>query len=298
MRADQVFGLLLILLAIYLGVTAAGRGVAAGQLCGGAGGSGPIELAPGTGGGNEGDDEDGLGGDDEDGLGGGGQNAQPSGREPIVANSDFCAAASQSSQFDDLGNAHDEAIRCMEAAGVVTGETLTQFNPADAVTRGEAAIAIAAMMDTANRLEAEGVALQDLPSADDPRFEDFKDDVADCPGQNAIARLNETPVAQGYVDSRFEPCGNVTRGQMASLLDRSYQYLNGSALPTGPDRFRDDDTSVHEASINAVAAAQIMEGRGNEQFMPGQSVLRGQMASYLARILIRMEDKGRITPLP
>ncbi len=296
MKADQVFGLLLILLAIYLGVTAA-----YGEIDGGpVNGNGPVEVPPGDGGG----DPDGNGDGDQDGNGdgdqngNGDQNAQAGGQETVVANSDFCAAAPETSQFDDLGTAHDEAIRCMEGAEVVGGGTSSQFNPGDAVTRGQAAMAMAAFIDSANSREAEGVELQDLPSADDARFEDFKDDAADCPGQQAVARLNETPVLQGYVDSRFEACGNVTRGQMASMLDRTYQYLNGSALPTGPDQFRDDDTSVHEESINAVAAAEIMHGRGDERFMPRRSVLRGQMMSYLTRMMIRMEEKGRITPLP
>lgn len=298
MKLDQVFGLLLILLAIYLGVTATRGDIDGGGLFGGVDDSDPVEVAPGEDAGDEDGDEDGGGGDQDGGSTSSDQGQQTTGREPMVANSDFCAAAPQSSQFDDLGTAHDEAIRCMEEAEVIAGETSTQFDPADAVTRGQAAMAIAALMDTANRLEAEGVDLQELPSADDPRFEDFKDSQANCPGQRAIARLNETPVLHGYVDSRFEPCGNVTRAQMASMLDRTYQYLNSSGLPTGPDRFRDDDTSVHEESINAVAAAQIMEGRGDGRFMPRRSVRRGQMASHLARILIRMEDKGRITPLP
>lgn len=300
MKADQVFGLLLILLAIYLGVTASGA--VDGGTIGVPDDNGPIDVPAGDDGdpGDNGNGGNGNGGNGDGGNGGApsGQNQQASGREPMVANSDFCAAAPETSQFDDLGTAHDEAVRCLEAAEVVGGGTSSQFNPGDAVTRGQAAMEMAAMIDTANRLEAEGVDLQDLPPADDARFQDFKDEAADCPGQQAVARLNETPVLQGYVDSRFEPCGNVTRGQMASMLDRSYQYLNRSALPIGPDRFRDDDSSVHEESINAVAAAQIMEGRGNRRFMPDQSVLRGEMASYVARILIRMEDKGRITPPP
>jgi hypothetical protein len=85
---------------------------------------------------------------------------------------------------------------------------------------------------------------------------------------------------------------------MASLLDRTYQYLNGSALPRGPDRFRDDELSVHEDSINAVANAEIMAGRGNGRFMPQHDVLQGEMASQMTRMLIRMEEKGQITPLP
>lgn len=295
MKLDQLFGLLLILLAIYLGVTATRGDTDGGALLGGLGDGGPVEVAPGDPGGDGGGgDASGAGGDND----AAGADAQPptAGREPLVADSDFCAGVPESSQFDDLGRAHDEAIRCMERARVVTGVTATQFDPRDGVTRGQAAMAIAAMIRAANRLEAEDVDLHGLPPADDARFQEFKDGAADCPGRRAIARLNETPVLQGYVDSRFEPCGNVTRAQMASMLDRAYQYLNGSALPTGPDRFRDDDRSVHQESINAVANAQIMDGRGGGRFMPRRDVLRGQMASYLARMLIRMEDKGRIRP--
>jgi hypothetical protein len=314
MKADQVFGLLLILLAIYLGVTASGA-----LDGGGVDEPGPVDVPPadGNGGGNGGDNGNGgNGGDNGGGGNGGGGDAsgqgqpsggdgdssgqsQPSGGgEPVVASSDFCAAAPETSQFDDVGTAHDEAIRCMEGAEVIGSSGSDQFEPADGVTRGQAAMATAALIETANSLEAEGVDLQDLPPADDPRFEDFKDGSADCPGRQAVARLNETPVLQGYVDSRFEPCGNLTRAQMASLLDRTYQYLNGSALPRGPDRFRDDELSVHEDSINAVANAEIMAGRGNGRFMPQHDVLQGEMASQMTRMLIRMEEKGQITPLP
>lgn len=298
MKLDQVFGLLLILLAIYLGVSTT-RGGTDGGLLGSV--DEPVDVAPGTANGNGGGGNAGSGGDRADGDGGrrsATTSGRRSGREPVIANSDFCAGAPESSAFDDAGTAHDAAIRCMEGAEVVAGTSSTQFDPNDPVNRGQAAVAIAALIDTANDLEAEGVDLQNLPDADDARFQDFKDASNDCPGERAVARLNETPVLKGYVDSRFEPCKPVTRAQMASMLDRTYQYLNGSGLPIGADRFRDDDTSVHEESINAVAAAEIMDGRGGRRFTPARSVLRGQMATYLARILIRMEDKGRISPLP
>jgi hypothetical protein len=325
MKFDQVFGILLILLAIYLGVTAARGGVSSGQFGGfgefggfeGFGGVGePIEVpaAPDGGGdagsaadGSSADDDNGTGGggDDADGAGGGSTNgdggasaAQWDDRELVVTRSTFCAAAVPAdSQYRDLGQSHDAAIRCVEMAGITTGRSSTQYDPNDAVTRGGAAMAMAATIDAANEHEAEGVDLQALPDANDARFQDFKDSSADCPGERAVARLNESPVLQGYVDARYEPCGKVTRAQMASMLDRTYQYMNSAALPIGPDQFRDDDTSVHEESINAVAAAEIMPGVTAHRFAPRRSVLRGEMASYIARMLIRMEDKGRIEPL-
>lgn len=301
MKLDQLFGLLLILLAIYLGVTAT-RGPIGDEPLGGSADTDPVQVAPGDpdGGSNAGGGQargDADGGADRNDRDRSQNRSRASGRETVIANSAFCDGAPETSAFNDLGRAHDQAIRCMEQAGVVTGVSERQFDPGEPVNRGQAAMALAALIDTANRLEVDGADLQNLPSADDARFEDFKDGSANCPGQRAIARLNESPVLQGYVDSRFEPCAEVTRAQMASMIDRAYQYLNGSGLPIGSDRFRDDDRSVHEESINAIAAAEIMGGRGDQRFMPQKSVRRGEMASHLARVLIRMEDKGRIRPL-
>jgi hypothetical protein len=50
--------------------------------------------------------------------------------------------------------------------------------------------------------------------------------------------------------------------------------------------FVDDDTNVHEAAIDAIAAAGITKGCNpptNTRFCPGEPVTRGQMAAFLAR---------------
>ncbi|CAN5851341.1 hypothetical protein BH23ACT10_BH23ACT10_31860 [soil metagenome] len=305
MKLDQVFGVLLILLAIYLAVNSVTReDVDGGLFSGGDTGSdgglfsgGDSGADPGTAG-----DGDTTGGGDAGGDTTASKDTKNSNRsktpsknnEPAIAGSDFCAAAPGKSAYSDLGRANDAAIRCVEAAGLMSGRSGSQFDPGSAVTRGQAAEAIAAMIDRANELETKGIDLRELPSADDARFEDI---TADTPHRLAIARLNETPILQGYVDARYEPRGRVRRAQMASLLDRAYQFMNRAALPKGRDRFRDDDRSVHEESINAVAGVDIMNGIGNRRFAPRRSVRRGELASYLALMLVRMEDKNRIMPL-
>ncbi len=53
-------------------------------------------------------------------------------------------------------------------------------------------------------------------------------------------------------------------------------------------RFTDDDGSVHEANIEAIAAAGITKGNNppdNDEFGPTDAVTRGQMAAFLARAL-------------
>lgn len=297
MKLDQFFGLLLIILAIYLGVTATTRGSLGDGLNGGP--DDGVVDGGGSGGGGGGDNGGGNGGGDaadEDGADqSGGTSAGGGEQEQMIASSDFCDAAPDSAAFTDVGPAHDEAIRCAVEADVMSGKSSTQFDPADAVSRADVAASVADMIDTVNDLEADDVDLQGLPDANDARFRDITDD---SPHRQAIARLNETPILKGLVDARFEPNQNITRAQMASVLDRTYRYVNDTGLPNGPDQFRDDDPSVHEDSINAVAAADIMPGVSDERFAPEGSVRRGQLASYLTRMMVRMEQKGRIRPLP
>lgn len=60
-------------------------------------------------------------------------------------------------------------------------------------------------------------------------------------------------------------------------------------------RFVDDDGSVHEANIEAVAAAGITLGCNppvNDRFCPRDPVTRGQMAAFLARALELSEGAG------
>jgi len=60
-----------------------------------------------------------------------------------------------------------------------------------------------------------------------------------------------------------------------------------AALPPG-GTFVDDDGSVHEGSIEAIAAEDITRGCNppvNDRFCPSDSVTRGQMAAFLVRAL-------------
>jgi hypothetical protein len=85
-------------------------------------------------------------------------------------------------------------------------------------------------------------------------------------------------LTNGCGGGRFCPDGLVTRGQMASFLDRALDLPAASG-----DAFDDDDGTTHEAAINRVAAADITFGCGTRRFCPNGRVTRGQMASFLAR---------------
>ncbi|NND04150.1 MAG: S-layer homology domain-containing protein, partial [Acidimicrobiia bacterium] len=79
----------------------------------------------------------------------------------------------------------------------------------------------------------------------------------------------------------FCPDAFVTRGQMAAFLVRAL------GLPPGVEKeFADDDNSIFEEDIEALAAAEITLGCNpplNSNFCPDDYVTRGQMAAFLSR---------------
>jgi hypothetical protein len=79
---------------------------------------------------------------------------------------------------------------------------------------------------------------------------------------------------------------------MAAFLRRALSLPN-----TGTDHFDDDDGSIFEADINAIAEAGITKGcnpPANNLYCPTEAVTRDQMASFLARAL----DLTSMVPSP
>jgi len=97
----------------------------------------------------------------------------------------------------------------------------------------------------------------------------------------AIAAVAITKGCNPPANSRYCPQDTVTRGQMAAFLRRALK------LPATPsDYFADDNESIFESDINALASAGVTRGCDppeNTRFCPDAPVTRGQMAAFLAR---------------
>lgn len=165
--------------------------------------------------------------------------------------------------FRDIdGNVHRKNIMRLAKAGITSGCDAGRYCPADAVTRGQ----IATFLDRA----------LDLPSAT-ATFNDVPAGHAHAAG---IAAVSAAGITRGCGADAFCPDAKLTRGQMASLLDRPLD------LPDGPSRFIDVPAGhPHRRSIARLAAAGITSGCTGETFCPDGSVTRGQMASFLVRAL-------------
>lgn len=114
-----------------------------------------------------------------------------------------------------------------------------------------------------------------------PHAPPFTDDEASV-HETSITSLYNRGVTLGCTPTRFCPRRMVSRGQMASFTARTMDYLIISRPADAPDRFVDDTGSVHAPAIDSLAAAGVVTGCGADVFCPGDDVLRGDVAVWLA----------------
>jgi hypothetical protein len=110
----------------------------------------------------------------------------------------------------------------------------------------------------------------------DPPFTDIEDSKF----ESSIAWLYAEGITAGCSPTRFCPEGRVSRAQMAAFIARAMDLPDATR-----DYFDDDDGSTHEPDINRLARAGLTSGCGGDRYCPSRSVTRGQLASFLARLL-------------
>jgi choice-of-anchor B domain-containing protein len=99
--------------------------------------------------------------------------------------------------------------------------------------------------------------------------------------ERAIECMVWWEIAKGQTSARYAPGAQVSREQMASFIARLIEKAGGT-LPAGArNAYSDDDTSVHHDSINKLAAAGLVDGKGDARFAPRETVSRAQMAKFL-----------------
>lgn len=194
--------------------------------------------------------------------------------------------ASEPGAFRDIADSpHRAAIEQLAEAGITQGcdpPRGSRYCPDDEVTRGQFATLVVGTLDTYGR------SLPDALTAA-PSFVDVGTDSAHAA---AIARLAEAGVTQGCdppAGERYCPADPLTRAQLATLLavvlDLDVPPPDERHPPT--QRFLDvPPHTVHASAIGALHDAGITRGCNppdNTRFCPGQTVTRGQLASFLVR---------------
>lgn len=191
--------------------------------------------------------------------------------------------------FEDLVSAtHRKAIICSGWYDLAHGTAQTRFSPRTAVHRDQMASFLARTLVTAG---------SPLPSKPPQPFTD----VAASAHRDAIAQMAEIGLVEGTGDGVYEPSEPVKRGQMAAFLIRLAARLGieeANAGSEADDAFTDDDGTAHEAEINQAVALGLAQGTAETSFSPGRPVRREQMASFLARLLELLVERGVIKRRP
>ena len=173
----------------------------------------------------------------------------------------------------------------VQGAVAVTAADIDGDHRADlAVLSGDGSLAVAVGNTNTGRPTSSWWADPGYECPDDPipmewRGTFFDDDASAF--EAAIESVAAAGVTVGcnppFADA-FCPERPVSRAEMATFLTRGFGLAPANGSPFG-----DDDGSVHEQDIAALAAAGITIGCGANAFCPHAAVTRGEMAVFLTR---------------
>lgn len=155
--------------------------------------------------------------------------------------------------FTDVGTTHraQAEIYYLVEGGITSGVSDTRFLPEQQVTRDQAA----AMLGRTLNLNGE------------QRETNFKDVGKNNFSSGYIQQLVDKKIISGYPDGSFKPKNTLSRGEMAVLIGRAFEYKASSV-------------SVAASSlINKGIASGIADGSFGET----QTIKRGDFAVFLAR---------------
>ena len=197
---------------------------------------------------------------------------------------------------DVVGSFAEDAVNCLVHYGVTTGRTETLYDPGAPVARWQMALFL-------NR--AAGPAGVSLLA--DPEVE--VTDLGDAPevSRGAISQMVALEIMPGFAGGSWAPMSNVTRADMAFMLDA---FL-GRALPgTGAfggavmklsDVSPDDEvfgdigavTRTQYSAIRRMFEVGVARGTSDDAFSPGGQVTRAQMAVFITRMLAHTVARPR-----
>jgi N-acetylmuramoyl-L-alanine amidase len=163
-------------------------------------------------------------------------------------------SASANASFSDVGTkhrAHAEIYYLVQGGIIATGVSSTQFAPNRQVTRGEAAAMIGRALGlNGERLETK---FSDVPSSN------F--------ASGYIKEMVEKGIISGYPNGTFHPDETLTRGQMAVLINRAFNY-GANTVSLASSKLMDKG---------------IAQGMSDGTFGQELTIKRGDFAVFLAR---------------
>lgn len=193
--------------------------------------------------------------------------------------------AEAAKSFSDVSDSYwaSEEIEYIASRGIVTGKENGTFAPGESVSRAQMSKMIAQALGKSSSYSTSKQSFSDVRTS----FWAHSD----------IEYLSSRGVVTGRENGLFDPNGNVTRAQIAVIIDRGFYGQNSIHNPSiphtdVPSNFwaRDEIGSLVQRGIVAPA----------DRFRPNDSANRAEVAVYLARLLepkFRPENQTT-TPAP
>ncbi|WEK55043.1 MAG: Ig-like domain-containing protein [Candidatus Cohnella colombiensis] len=177
--------------------------------------------------------------------------------------------------FTDVSTSHwaNTALKVLAAKHIITGVTETEFKPNGNTTRAE----FVAMLVRALGLKATHATNQ------------FSDVKATAWYAQDIAAAYEVGLISGVSDTKFAPSAQITREQMAILMVRAYEYVNGTKTSSGNYLAElNDEQQVSgwaKAGVNLAIDLGLMKGQSATQFAPQSYAVRAETAQAIYNLL-------------
>ncbi|RKL68276.1 hypothetical protein CR203_07285 [Salipaludibacillus neizhouensis] len=104
---------------------------------------------------------------------------------------------------------------------------------------------------------------------------------------DTIKKLSARHVTNGDGNGGFEPLTEVTRAEFAAMIVRAYELVNVSIGEAGDMRFADHDSLSVWAQeyVRQAAYLELVQGRGNDRFVPQGEANRAESAQIIFNLL-------------
>lgn len=167
----------------------------------------------------------------------------------------------------------EEAIEVLGKMEVIQGKNAELFDPSSHVTRAEFAILVSRLFG----LEGDK---QELP---------FEDVAAEAWYSDGVAAAYAYGLIEGKSTSTFDPNGDITREEIATIVGRMLELLGYEAEESQLEGYEDVATiaSWAKASVYLAKREGIMNGVSESKFAPKEKTTRAQAATILYRLFFK-----------
>ncbi|WP_081957458.1 S-layer homology domain-containing protein [Paenibacillus sp. FSL R7-0273] len=177
--------------------------------------------------------------------------------------------------FADVGSSMwaNSVIKSLAARHIIEGISATEFAPQGQVTRAQ----FAAMIARALGLEAA-----------DGSTPAFRDVGADAWYADSIAAVNQAGLVLGRTADTFVPDSSITREEMAVMVVRAYEYLQGEKAQAASAGSFSDQLQISgwaQEAVSIAVEAGLLQGRGGQQFAPQALMTRAESAQVIYNLL-------------